>query len=476
MESNGQPATGTGKKKFEGFRRASRSIRRAALLASLGIVLLAAPDGALVTTAPAAPAGTDGAEIVLLAVGDLRGELEPCGCSPEGQMGGLPRRLTYLAQRNSPADDRKILVDLGNNFPAPTAQGRLKIELIQALLRRTDPAAILPGPNEIAAGIALLDRKLPYLVSNDEVGRIFLPSRTVAAGKLRVGIFGFLSPGLVYQGSQEHFRLRPAEQEWFREVRREIAAKGFDRTLLLFRGSDEELTRIVAAGIFHTVVSGNPFKDELNQVVSRSAAGAAIPQVPTKGQGLLRFPLSLPNGQGAPKPAIDWLTEQYRDDPAAREAFKDYDEKVKALFFARMEMEMKRKAATRFAGAETCAACHAAQQKIWAASRHARALPTLEKVGKQFDPECLACHVVGLGAQGFLSAELTPNLAGVQCENCHGPAKAHLQTPAGVKPGPVLAAQGNERSQPGEATCRTCHVGSHSPTFEYGRYWPKIAH
>jgi hypothetical protein len=71
-------------------------------------------------------------------------------------------------------------------------------------------------------------------------------------------------------------------------------------------------------------------------------------------------------------------------------------------------------------------------------------LPPLKKKGKHFDPECLTCHVVGLkpweapenasatdrkfeGGTGFLSLQITPHLKNVQCENCHGPARAHLE-------------------------------------------------
>ncbi len=139
-------------------------------------------------------------------------------------------------------------------------------------------------------------------------------------------------------------------------------------------------------------------------------------------------------------------------------------------------METKRKAATRFAGAETCAACHVAQQKIWAASRHARALPTLKKVGKQFDPECLACHVAGLNKGGFLSMGLTPQLAGVQCENCHGPARAHALNPKANRPGLDPRRGAGRSARSGESVCRSCHVGSHSPNFAFERYWPKIKH
>jgi hypothetical protein len=174
-----------------------------------------------------------------------------------------------------------------------------------------------------------------------------------------------------------------------------------------------------------------------------------------------------------------WLSDTFPDHPVAVHAFAIYDDKVKGLFFARLEAMDKDRAESPYAGSGTCAVCHLKAAETWKASRHARALGTLERVKKQFDPECLACHVVGLDSGGFLSQELTPHLANVQCENCHGPAKAHAADPAKVKPAPIArtvsGAPGAGHGSP-EAVCRVCHHGSHSPNFAFPVYWHKIAH
>ncbi|HEX9844536.1 MAG TPA: cytochrome c family protein, partial [bacterium] len=420
--------------------------------------------------------------LTVLAAGDLRGEIKPCGCSPEGQMGGLPRRLSYLghALRATGPDPalRPILVDLGNNLPAATEQGRFKIDLIRTLLRQFTPDAVLPGPGELALGSHALQGGLPFVVSNDVGGQVFPAVRTVQRGGRRVGIYGYLSPGVVYQGPHEALALRPADAALLEEWRRRIAVRHDDATVLLFRGDDAELATLAKARLFDLIVAGNPFDDELHQVTERKVAGLRIPQVPTKGQGVLRLTLPPPGPPGresAPPAPVDWLTDTWPDHPAAAPVFAAYDEQVKSLFFARLEAQQQQTQTSPYAGVATCQPCHAPQQAIWAASRHSHALATLEKVGKQYDPECLACHVVGLQRGGYLSQDVTPQFANVQCESCHGPSKAHVAMPQ-HKTGPPPTLDGTTLVRPAEQTCRTCHRGSHSPKFDFAVYWPKIAH
>ena len=87
--------------------------------------------------------------------GDLRGEIKPCGCAEEGDMGGLLRRATALREQRTTSPELAYL-DLGNNFPEPSEQGNLKVRLIHTALRQFQPAAILVGPNEWASGTSLL--------------------------------------------------------------------------------------------------------------------------------------------------------------------------------------------------------------------------------------------------------------------------------------------------------------------------------
>ena len=112
-----------------------------------------------------------------------------------------------------------------------------------------------------------------------------------------------------------------------------------------------------------------------------------------------------------------------------------------------------------YAGAEACAGCHGNLVKGWKTTRHATALETLKKKTQEKLPACVKCHVTGYEKTGgYVDQELTPELAGVQCEVCHGPAAAHASNPGN---------RTNLIANPSEASCRECHTKGQDPKFDY---------
>ncbi len=112
----------------------------------------------------------------------------------------------------------------------------------------------------------------------------------------------------------------------------------------------------------------------------------------------------------------------------------------------------------QYAGSRACLECHASVHSAESNTRHAQALNTLKAIHQDKNPSCLPCHTVGYGLPtGFISEVATPQLAGVQCENCHGPAANHAANEMDLvaRPRRDIAAQ----------VCGGCHNGSHQPTF-----------
>ena len=83
----------------------------------------------------------------------------------------------------------------------------------------------------------------------------------------------------------------------------------------------------------------------------------------------------------------------------------------------------------QFVSADTCAECHAEYHTDWTDTIHAAAWDRLPPFA-QTNPGCLPCHTVGFGeADGYVDQATNPELAGVQCENCHGAGHDHAANP-----------------------------------------------
>ena len=135
----------------------------------------------------------------------------------------------------------------------------------------------------------------------------------------------------------------------------------------------------------------------------------------------------------------------------------------------------------RFHGSTMCAACHREAFVGWSLTHHSVAMASLFRVGKQENPECVRCHVVGYGQTGgFTSMEASPGLAQVGCEVCHGKAGGHggsrgaskgssaPTTPAGgtspKKAAPGVAPSGMATSSPATSRPATSSPATSSPS------------
>jgi hypothetical protein len=137
--------------------------------------------------------------------------------------------------------------------------------------------------------------------------------------------------------------------------------------------------------------------------------------------------------------------------------------------------------AADYISAKKCKACHMKQYKSWSQTKMASSFENLKagvkveekkKAGLEdkdytTDPKCLKCHTTGYGKGGFVSMEKTPDLAGVQCESCHGPGsefsaimkKNKEFALADVKAAGLIIPSEDEKG------CMACH-GGESPFVE----------
>jgi hypothetical protein len=119
----------------------------------------------------------------------------------------------------------------------------------------------------------------------------------------------------------------------------------------------------------------------------------------------------------------------------------------------------------RYLGDSACTRCHKAAAAFWKTTVHAQAWKTLVNVDKQYDYDCIGCHVTGWQEPGGsnLGSVEKQGLTSVQCEVCHGPGEKHVAEDGMDSPKTMHA--------PAADFCRDrCHTLEHSDTFALEPY------
>jgi hypothetical protein len=94
---------------------------------------------------------------------------------------------------------------------------------------------------------------------------------------------------------------------------------------------------------------------------------------------------------------------------------------------------------------------------VWNRTPHAGAYDTLARQFKEFNLDCVSCHVTGYERPGGSSVTHVTGLTNVQCENCHGPGSKHAASPSDKS---LIV------TVPDAATCLSCHHPPHVEQFD----------
>lgn len=116
-----------------------------------------------------------------------------------------------------------------------------------------------------------------------------------------------------------------------------------------------------------------------------------------------------------------------------------------------------------YVGTEECAMCHGKEAAFWETTGHAGAWKTLVDVGKEFNYDCIGCHITGFDRPGGSNLAHNEDLRAVQCETCHGPGSIHVEAEGEESPSSMIRT-------PAESVCGQCHTKDHSDTFEFEAY------
>lgn len=433
----------------------------------------------------------------LAVVGDIRGHVEPCGCNPITDLGGVFRLGGFVEKLQVKKNNPFPLLSVGNNFHLDefTNSDTIILRSLEVL----PLGAILLNTSEINHLSTIkrqTPKKLPFVLSNALVSQKI---KGHVQDKISIGkdmeVYGFLSKHPTTQ-------LDKALGNWTKAVQASKAAS----KILLFSGTDDDLRQIEAQSLFSVIISSSslPFsvspdgseKLQPGKLLRLQTSRSIVRQTPLGGQGVLLFGeaqllfqnlqktvkallapssnasylLNKPNELpllatlGTP---IAWLDNSFDIESPLSKVQKDFSELNEKAFAVHVKKFRPLLKSSPYAGAEACKSCHSKAYDVWKSSRHANAHPTLVEVGKDKDLSCVTCHVVGLAKPGgFVSLQYSPQLAGVQCETCHGPRKEHAKNPA-KKSWDLNTAK---------EVCTGCHHPPHSTVFNYESYFNKIKH
>jgi len=154
------------------------------------------------------------------------------------------------------------------------------------------------------------------------------------------------------------------------------------------------------------------------------------------------------------------IRESFGKDPAAKAALSSYYKRVnehnKKKFEGRRAPAPAKEAA-QYVGSDVCKNCHTSAFEVWKKTGHAKAYKTLADDSKEFNLDCVSCHVTGYEKPGGSSVTDVAVLKDVQCEQCHGPGSKHISDPYAVQLD--LAKD--------DATCKACHHPPHTDIFDF---------
>ncbi len=443
-------------------------------------------------------------KLALVLSGRQDGYLEPCGCAGlDQQKGGMSRRHSFLRgleQQGWPV----AALDVGGLVRRFGRQAELKFAISADALKTMHYSAVGFGPEdlrlsagEIVAAVAGASPEDSIFVSaNVNLFDLTPKTRVIEAGGMKVGITSVLGKEYQEQVNNDEVVITPAAEALAKVVGE---LKDCDVRVLLAHATVEETREL--AGQFPQF-----------QIVVTSDGRDVPPLEPEKLDGKTSLIEMAPKGMYVivagfyddPQQPVRFqrvaLDSRFPDSPAMQDLMATYQDQLRQLGWN--ELGIKGVAHPRaadddplsgkFAGAASCKECHPTAFGIWSKTKHAHATETLTKLNppRQFDAECISCHSTGWNPQeyapfvgGFDGLETTPLLSGNQCENCHGPAAAH-----------VAAENGRSRTkkeeqrqvvkltvgQAFENVCIKCHDHDNSPEFNEqsfeAHYWPKVQH
>jgi hypothetical protein len=462
------------------------------------------------------------AQLAVIVTADVRGYLEPCGCS-EHMLGGMDRAAAQVdrAQQELGA---AVHVSAGDALflgpavdEAHAQQDALKARTLLETFARMNTVALALGPRDLPMATPLLG-KVPFPVLGvGHPGVAVASQQGIALGVATGSDVATLTANVKaarQQGAEVVLALAQFPLAQLVPAASALAQAGADVAVVGHQAQelDGEANRTVAAALpivtllnrgrglarvdLHRLASAPPgfvvvssTQAQAADIASRDAEIESLQKRAHQATGALKVAMEqkivqkqqqrdalasqkpqAPTGRSWLSISLVELSDEKPRSAPVRALIEGFTEQVgkQNLAFAKAHGKScpaAKPGEAAFVGTQTCIGCHADPGTVWQGTRHSHAYATLEKVHKQYDLDCIRCHVIGVDAPGGVCrVDQVKGRTDVGCESCHGKGSLHADDP-----NVAIAVK-----KPAEATCLHCHTVENSPAFDYASYLPQI--
>lgn len=454
--------------------------------------------------------------VALMFSGEMNGFLEPCGCAGlDNQLGGLKRRHTLIKQLEDQGWPL-VKLDMGGIVRRVGVQSEVKYRYALESFIKLGYQGVGIGAKELLLSSNSLLFVLVNLAQDDnplisanvtlfgEGSGFTKPYRVVEAGGKRIGFTSVL--GESHKSATEN----NSDVQWsvptaaLSQIVPQLEAENCEIMVLMVHGNPDEaqaLARQFPAFDFVSTTGGA--ETPPSRTIAIEGTPTQMIEAGHKGMyvtvvGIYDDPDQPLRYQRVP------LDHRFEDAEEMQQMLVNYQEELKNTGLESLGVLGGKNSEGQFVGSETCMECHTEAAAVFEHTPHAHATETLVKIDppRQYDPECLSCHVTGWNPQrytayesGYLSLKETSHLTGNGCENCHGPGADHVAVESGEREASereqrklraamrltIVENEGNKDGQEFERAvvvkmCIECHDHDNSPDFDFQEYWPKVSH
>lgn len=389
-------------------------------------------------------------ELIIYYTANAKGEIRPCGCAWETDIGGLARRATIL--KNSTKDDN-LIIEGGDVFLSGGKQQEIKAQIAISAMQKMGYIYWVLGEKDLYYSNLLQKTNFTFISANLTSKTLNIKPYIILKinNNFSLGISGVVANTLINNKNFTAKNYTDSLKKIISELKNKV-----NFIIIFFHLAEADVSKLTK--IFPEINLSILVDVDEAQNYNKTK----IISVADRGRNIGKIKINLKNKNILYE--IIKLDNKIKDDPEITKLYDRYNKEVKKLAAKNKKIIVDK---TNFLTVVSCKNCHQKEYKTWEKSKHKQATQDLKKSGREYDPECLICHSTGYNEEGgFLNLKSTPQLSGVQCESCHSSGSQHIKN--------LKSLYG--KIEPKNFCAKKCHDKKNSPEFKVEKYLSKIKH